>query len=189
MYLYQPCLLTMALHAWSFEQTEGKVRWLRILFPLGVLAISEWELTFTGISIYPSAVLLPVLFLLGRCRAVAWPEVLAAALLGGLLCWKTADAWPLLPGLMVLCGALLMISILLLCCEWEDRRLACALGGLVFELFFCLREYMLFSFCVLRFGSRQSLELSTTAICVYAVFETLRLAVGHKGKGAASAGK
>ena len=59
------------------------------------------------------------------------------------------------------------------CRDRDDRFLACAIGSLLFELFFCLREYMLFSFCVVRLGSREALSLSTSSICLYTVLEEL----------------
>ena len=188
MYLYQPCLLTVALHAWAFTKRAGRARWLSILFPLGILGISEWELTFTGMFLYPSALLLPALFLLDRRSSVVWLETLTAALLGGFLCWRAADAWPLLPGLSILCGALLLTPIMLICHNRDDRRLASALGGLAFELFFCLKEYMLFSFCVVRLGSRQSLDVCTAALCMCAAFEAVHLAVSSGRKRAETAG-
>ena len=173
MYLYQPCLLILALYAWAFEPVEREGRRLRALFPLALLAVSELELTFARIMIYPAALLLPVLFLLKRDRTVAWAEVLTASLLGGFLCWKAADSWPLFPGLTFLCGILLLAATVLLCRQRGDRLLACAIGGLFFELFFCLREYTLFSFCVIRMGSRDGLSLAASTHCLYAVLEQL----------------
>ncbi|MBQ6866931.1 MAG: hypothetical protein IJO15_08845 [Clostridia bacterium] len=73
-----------------------------ILFSLLSLALSEVEIGGTYLSLYPAALLLPVPFLLSIDKE-AWPEVLAAAFFGGMLCWKAADAWPLLPGVMLLC--------------------------------------------------------------------------------------
>ena len=177
MYLYQPCLLTMALYAWAFDRGTEERRWLRVLTPLAILALSEWELTFAGARMYPSAWLLTLSFLLEKGRSISWAEVLTASLLGGLICWKAADAWPLLWGILPLCGALLLGPILLLCKGREDRLFACALGGMVFELCFCLREYMLFSYCVIRLGSRDGLSLGTVGICVYEVAEQVRWGV------------
>lgn len=175
MYLYQPCLLTMTLYAWAFDTDKGKGHWLRLLFPLVVLAVSEWELTYTCLWLYPAALLLPVLFLWRKPKMVAWAEVLTAALFGGLLCWKIGDLWPLLPALMLLSVALMLAPIYLLCRSREDRLLAFAFGGLVYELFFCLREYMLFSFCVIRLGSREALSLGTAAVCASLLLEQVRL--------------
>lgn len=171
LYLYQPCLLTLFLYAWAFEETRSRRHWLRILFPLAVLLLSGWELQFTRISIYPAAMLLPVRYAVRKVPAAAWTEVLCAAILGGLLCWKAADAWPLLPGLGVLCGALMMIPVCLLCRGREDRFLACALGGLCFELFFCIKEYLLFSYAIVRLGSREGLSVASAALCCLGLLE------------------
>ncbi len=178
----------MALYAWAFEPANGTPRWCRILFPVTVLTVSEWELTFRQIGLYPAALLLPILFLLNRFRAVAWPDVLTGALLGGLLSWKAADLWPLFSGSALLCAILVLVPAILLCGNRDDRLLACVLGSLAFELFFCLREYMLFSFCVVRLGSRDALDLSTAALCLYVVLDTLLHALHLKGKSIVSVG-
>ena len=175
MYLYQPCLLTLALYVWAWE----KDRRFRILLPLVILLASEWELILGRIWLYPAAMLLPVMFLTKR-PSVAWAEVLTSSILGGLLCWKAADRWPLLPGRMLLCAALLIIPALFLCRGREARLLACALGSLLYELFFCLREYVLFSFCTIRLGSREELSLGTAAVCLYLATEQVLLAVRTK---------
>ena len=182
MYLYQPCLLTLSLHAWAF----GRESRLRILLPLAVLAVSEWELLYTQIWLYPAAMLLPLPFLLGRARAVAWAEVWTASLLGGAVSWKAADLWPLLPGSTLLCAALLLVPAIFLCRSREDKLLACALGSLFFELFFCLREYILFSFCVIRLGSREALSLGAAALCLYHALEQARRVVRIREKRAVS---
>lgn len=171
----------MALYAWGFDGKRGAGRWLRALAPLVILAISEWELTFDPVSLYPAALLLPLLCLPGRVRTVPWAEALTASFLGGLVCWKAADAWPLLPGLGLLCAVLLLIPILPLCRSREDRLLACALSGLLFELFFCLREYMLFSYCLIRLGSRDSLSLSAASVCLYILLDEA-LAMLRRGR-------
>lgn len=171
MYLYQPCLLSMALYAWACDDPK-KSRW-RILAPLIVLALSEWELSHARFSLYPAAMGIPMLFLWGRIRTAAWAEVLTASLLGGLICWKAADAWPLLSISWLMLPLLLLAPTAVLCRDREDRCLACAIGGLFFELFFCLREYMLFSFCVVRLGSRGGLSLGASSICLYMLLEQL----------------
>lgn len=188
MYLYQPCLLAMSLYAWAFERTEMPKRRLRILCPLAILAISEWEVTFTKVGLYPAGLLLVLFFIGLQLRSVCWAEVLTASLLGGLLSWKAADAWPLLPGSPLLCASLLLAPIILLCRSREDRLAACALGSLFFELFFCLREYMLFSFFVGRLGSRDALSLASSAICLYHVFEQVCHGVHRRIKDAISIG-
>ena len=175
MYLYQPCLLTMALYAWAFDTHKGKGHWLRLLLPLVFLSISEWELTYTRLWLYPAALLMPVLFLRREPQMVAWGEVLTAAFFGGLLCWKIGDFWPLFPALTMLRVALMLVTVCLLCRNREDRLLACTLSGLFCELFFCLSEYMFFSFCVIRLGSREALSLSTTVICTGLLLEQVRL--------------
>lgn len=185
MYLYQPCLLTLTLYAWAFDRSKGKGRILRIAAPLLLLLASEWELTFSRIYLYPAALLFPAVFLFDAKRSIAWAEVLTAALLSSLVSWKAADAWPLLPGGRLLCAVLLLIPIMLLCRGKEDRLLACSLAGLLYELFFCLKEYMLFSFCIIRLGSRESLNLSTAALCLYGLMEQTILVAG-RGKSIAA---
>ena len=165
----------MALYAWAFDTHKGKGHWLRLLLPLVFLSISEWELTYTRLWLYPAALLMPVLFLWRKPQMVAWTEVLTAALFGGLLYWKIGELWPLFPALMHLSVTLILVPVCLLCRNREDRLLACALSGLFYELFFCLREYMLFSFCVIRLGSREALSLSTAAICADLFLEQVRL--------------
>ena len=179
MYLYQPCLLTLALYAWAFDGTP-KGRRLRIWAPVGLLFLSEWALCYERVEIYPAALLLPALYGAGRARTVSWAEVLTAAILGGLICWKVGDAWPLMPALTLLCSSLLLIPVMTVCRAREDRLLACALGSLLFELFACLREYMLFSFCVVRLGSREALSLGAAALCLYALSEQVIRALNRR---------
>ncbi|MBR0207120.1 MAG: hypothetical protein IJQ45_10315 [Clostridia bacterium] len=182
MYLYQPCLLILSLCAWAFcDKNDGR-RWRKILFPLGILAISWWELRFARITVYPAALLLLIPFLpLGR-RFAAWAEVLTAALIGGFLSWKAADTWPLFAGMTLLSAVLLYIATIPLCRDGMDRRLACALGGLFYELFFCLKEYTLFAFCVIRLCSRESLSLTAAALCLAAIHEQMRQELNEREK-------
>ena len=107
---------------------------------------------------------------------------MAASIMGGLLCWKVADTWPLFYGSILVCGAMLLIPICFMCRNREDRLLACAVGGLVFELFFCLREYVLFSYCEIRMGSREGLNLSTVTICLYDLLKQTYLRFISKNK-------
>lgn len=178
----------MALYAWAFDDSCRRRRYICILVPLVFLAMSEWELSFTQLYLYPAALLLPMLCFVGKNRTVAWEEVLTAAIIGGLVCWKIADKWPLFWGTRPLCAILLLIPTLILCRERGDRFLACAFGSLIFELFACLREYMLFSFCVLRLGSREALSLGASSICLYAAFEQIVLAVRPRRKPAVPIG-
>ena len=174
MYLYQPCLLAMALYAWACEEnTCGKQRILRGLFPLAILAVSEIELSFRSIQFYPAALLLPLYFLLRSHRSIVWEEVLTAVLLGGFVCWRITDAWPLFGGIIPLCGLLFLIPVKLFCRDRENRFFACALISLVYEWFCCLKEYMLFSYCIIRIGSRDSLSLVTASICIYGLSEQI----------------
>ena len=165
MYLYQPCLLTLALHAWAYDENRIQRR-LRILFSLSILILSGLELTGARVYVYPGALLLPALFSFDRLRSASWAEVLTSSLLGGLLSWKAAYVWPLLPGSKLLCSVLLLIPAAFLIKKQEDRLLACSLGSLIFELLFCLKEYTLFSFCVIRLGSRDALSLGSMAACI-----------------------
>lgn len=174
MYLYQPCLLTLSLYAWAFDEQTGWRRWLSILFPLIILLLSEWELAYATITIYPAALLLPIVFVIRKAQRAALAETLCACILGGLVSWMSADAWPLLPGLTILCAALLLSPVLLLCRNREDRRLACAFGGLVFELFFCLKEYLLFSYAVVRLGSREGLSVTAAGLCFLCLLERVQ---------------
>lgn len=173
MYLYQPCLLAMALYHWAFDERKGEQHVFRLLFPLVILSLSELEVTFQNVRVYP-AVLLLIVYLIRNPLLIRWEETLTASLIGGLLCWKAADLWPLFPGIIPLCGALLLLPIMLLCREGKDGLLSCVLGSLFFELFFCLKEYMLFSYCVLRLGSRDALSLGTVALCLYVLTERIR---------------
>ena len=180
MYLYQPCLLTLSLYAWAYDTSEHRRRWLRVLFPLAVLAVSEIELIFPSCSVYPASLLWATCFLMRDPRTVEWAETLTAALTGGLVCWKAADLWPLFSGIIPLCAGFLLVPIALLCRSREDRLLACGLGGLVFELIFCLKEHILFSFCVLRLGSRDGLSLAAGTACLYCLLEQVQRIVRVK---------
>ena len=164
----------MALYHWAFDERKGKQHASHLLFPLVILVLSELELPFQDFQIYPSALLLPIGLLIDSRGSVCWEETLTASLIGGLLCWKAADLWPLFPGIIPLCGALLLLPVVLLCREGKDGLLSCALGSLFFELFFCLKEYLLFSYCVLRLGSRDALSLGTVALCLYVLTERIQ---------------
>ncbi len=185
MYLYQPCLLSLALLSWAMDGPGSKVHRRMVLFSLLSLSLSEVEAGGTYLSLYPAALLLPVPFLLSMNKE-AWPEVLAAAFFGGMLCWKAADAWPLLPGVMLLCGMLLPMPACLLCRGEAETLLSICLGSLCFELFFCLREYVLFSFCVVRLGSREELSLGALSLLLYQLFAWIYPAVSHGRKDALS---
>ena len=188
MYLYQPCLLSMALYAWAFDRSEAKGRWLRILFPLMILALSELEFTFVRVSLYPAVLILPTICFFEKSRSPDRIGVLTAALLGGFLCWKAADLWPLLPARPLLCASLSALTACSICRSRNERRLACALAGSFYELFFCLREYTLFSFCVIRLGSRDALSLSAAALCLCLLWERLPIVRFSKNKRTVSAG-
>ncbi len=163
----------MALFAWAGGNGGKKQIIQRILFPLAILSVSEIELSYQNIRVYPAALLLSIGYLIRSHHSIAWEEVTTAALIGAFICWKTADAWPLLPGILLLCGALLLVPIALLCHDREERFFAIALGTLFYEWFFCLKEYMLFSFCVVRIGSKDSLSLGTAAMCLYGLIEPI----------------
>ena len=163
----------MALYAWGFEAPGRRSRYLLMAIPVLVLVVSGWELSFPRLEVYPAVLLLPFAYCLGRARSVSWAEVLAAAIIGGLICWKIGDRWPLFCGTSTLCAASLLIPSVGFCKDREDRFLACAMGSLLSELFFCLREYMLFSFCVVRLGSREALSLGASSACLYMVTEEL----------------
>ena len=167
MYLYQPCLLSLSLYAWAFCEAPNGRRRMLTLFPLFLLLVSEAEWTGAYLQLYPAGLLLPGLFLERKRKPIDWPGVLSAAILSGLLGWKLGDAFPLSP-LVTPLGALLMLGpIAFLCRQERDRRLAICLAGLAYELFFCLREYVLFSYCLIRLGSRAGLSLSAAALCAY----------------------
>lgn len=187
MYLYQPCLLSMVLSAWAFDLSPKKWHMLMIWLPLLILAISEIEVSCARISLYPSALLLPV-FSFTRIRHADWAGISAAALLGGFLCWKIVDLWPLLSVRLLISASIMSFTVWILCRSKEDRNLACAMGGVFFELFFCLREYTLFSFCVIRLGSRDALSLVTASLCLRFLVNQLRLVLFSKRKHAVSIG-
>ena len=77
----------MALYAWGFESPGTRGRYLHMAIPALLLAVSGWELSFLRLEVYPTALLLPAAFCLGRVRTVSWAEVLTAAVVGGLICW------------------------------------------------------------------------------------------------------
>ena len=173
LYLYQPCLLSLSLFSCAFFEPKTEKPAAKSLWYLGILAVSELELTFSNVKLYPAALLLSLLLGIGRARRIAWSEVLTASVLSGLICWKVSDVCPLFPSLTLLCALMLMIPILLICREREDRFLGCAIGGLFYELFFCLREYLLFSFCVIRLGSRDGLSITAAAHLMYIMLDEL----------------
>jgi hypothetical protein len=54
------------------------------------------------------------------------------------------------------------------------RLCACALGGIVCELGFCLQEYFLFTYARWRIGSALGLSISAFSMClVYGVYGIL----------------
>jgi len=167
LYLFQPCLLSLALFVWAFGDRERDLSRRMILVSLLSLSLSEVEMEGTGLSVYPAGLVLLVPFLSDVHRRGSWPEVLIAAFFGGLLCWRVADAIPLQPGLLLLCAMLLSAPVCLICRERAEAQLALGLGSLFFELFFCLREYMLFSFCVIRLGSREGLSLASLSMLLF----------------------
>ena len=171
MYLYQPCLLSIALYSWAFEKTDKKNRWSRILLILLVLIVSRWEFVSDRIGAYPAAVLLPLCFIWENRRTAVFIEIVTAALFGGILCWKVMDTWPLFTGKVLLCAGLLLVPVTIICTNRSDKLAACALCGLFYEAFLCCAEYVLFSFCVIRFGSHDALNIGTAAICLYMVLE------------------
>ena len=87
---------------------------------------------------------------------------------------------------MLLCGMLLPIPACLLCRGEAETLLSICLGSLCFELFFCLREYMLFAFCVVRLGSREGLSVGALSLLLYQLCASIYSALSRCRKDALS---
>ncbi|MBQ7277987.1 MAG: hypothetical protein IJR17_02115 [Clostridia bacterium] len=169
MYLYQPCLIALALYLWA----EGDSRRERLggLLPLGVLIISDPSVALGPIILYPAGLLSILLAFLKKPRHLSLSVI--GAVLGGMICWKVADRFPLMPGLLWLCGGVLA-ACCFLCPEPVSKLQCAALGSLLFEVMFCLREYMLFGYCQLRLSSKDSLSAFAASVCLLIVVNGLK---------------
>lgn len=166
MYFYQPALMTLVafliaggeLHSISPKQR----RYFATLFLLTLIVSAIGKVKGEGSTIFPAAlVLLAGSFLTLRGH---WERVLLSGLFGGVAAWKLADLLPLFFEPALLSGLALSLFVLLYCKRIEERFCACALGGIAYELSFCLQEYFLFSYCHLRLGSLEGLSVSAMSL-------------------------
>lgn len=168
MYFYQPALITLA----AFLTAGGELysifpkrrRYFATLFLLTLVMSAIGKVEGEEITIFPAALVLLVGSFLTLRRH--WERVLLSGLFGGVAAWKLADLFPLLFEPALLSGLALGLFVLLYCKTAEECFCACALGGIAYELSFCLQEYFLFSYCRLRLGSFNGLSISTVGLCV-----------------------
>lgn len=173
MYLYQPALL--ALTAWMAAGLFPLSRKRRALYTamfLLTLAASFLRVEKPNWALFPAALLL-LAGSAGFCRG-HWFRILLAGVFGGAAAWRLTDLFPLcqegaLPGSLCLC-----LFVLLYVRDIPGRLCACALGGVVCELGFCLQEYFLFTYARWRIGSALGLSISAFSMClVYGVYGIL----------------
>lgn len=132
------------------------------LFLLTLVVSAIGEVEGEEITIFPAALVL----LAGSLVAMGkhWERVLLSGLFGGVAAWKIADLFLPFFEPALLSGLALSLFVILYCKSMEERFCACALGGIAYELSFCLQEYFLFSFCHLRFGSLDGLSVSAMSL-------------------------
>lgn len=167
MYFYQPAFITLV----AFLTAGGELypislkrrRYFVTLFLLTLVISAIGKVEGEEITIFPAALVLLVGSFLTLRRH--WERVLLSGLFGGVAAWKIADLFPLLFEPALLSGLVLSLFVLLYCKTMEERFCACALGGIAYELSFCLQEYFLFSYCRLRLGSFNGLSISTAGLC------------------------
>lgn len=173
MYLYQPALL--ALTAWTAAGLFPLSRKRRALYTamfLLTLAASFLRVEKPNWALFPAALLL-LAGSAGFCWG-HWSRILLAGVFGGAAAWRLTDLFPLclegaLPGSLCLC-----LFVLLYVRDIPGRLCACALGGIVCELGFCLQEYFLFTYARWRIGSALGLSISAFSMClVYGVYGIL----------------
>lgn len=168
MYFYQPALITLVAFLIAggelYSISLKRRRYFVTLFLLTLVVSAVGKVEGEGSTIFPAAlVLLAGSFLTLRRH---WERVLLAGLFGGVAAWKLADLLPLFFEPALLSGLGLSLFVLLYCRSIEERFSACALGGIAYELSYCLQEYFLFSYCRLRLGSFNGLSISTVGLCV-----------------------
>lgn len=166
MYFYQPALITLVAFLIAggelYSISLKRRRYFVTLFLLTLVASAIGKVEGEGSTIFPAAlVLLAGSFLTLRSH---WERVLLAGLFGGVAAWKLADLLPLFFEPALLSGLALSLFVLLYCKRIEERFCACALGGIAYELSFCLQEYFLFSYCHLRLGSLEGLSVSAMSL-------------------------
>lgn len=165
MFFYQPALFAgiVFMAAGLLPFSKKKRLYYGALFLL-TLMLSFWgELKWENVTLFPAALLL----MIGTAIPVKghWERVLLSGLFGGVAAWKLTDWVPLffepaLPG-----GLALILFVWLYCKGAEERFCACALGGITYELSFCLQEYFLFSYCRVRLGSPNGVSISAMGLC------------------------
>lgn len=166
MYFYQPALITLATFLTAggdlYLVSRNRRRYFTALFLLTLVVSAIGEVEREGITIFPAALLL----LVGSLFAVEkhWERVLLSGLFGGVAAWKIADLFLSFFEPALLSGLGLSLFVILYCKSVEERFCACALGGIAYELSFCLQEYFLFSYCRLRFGSLDGLSVSAMSL-------------------------
>lgn len=167
MYFFQPALLTlcglMAADGTLFSFTRKRQLCFVALFLLTLCASAMGEGVWENFTVFPAALVL----MLGTMAMASgrWERILLSGLFGGIAAWKLADMFPLFFELALLGGLALSLFTLLYCKSLEERFCACALGGIVYELCFCLQEYFLFTYCRIRLGSSGGLSISTMSMC------------------------
>lgn len=166
MYFYQPALITLVAFLIAggelYSISLKRRRYFVTLFLLTLVASAIGKVEGEGSTIFPAAlVLLAGSFLTLRSH---WERVLLAGLFGGVAAWKLADLLPLFFEPALLSGLALSLFVLLYCRSMVERFCACALGGIAYELSFCLQEYFLFSYCHLRLGSLEGLSVSAMSL-------------------------
>lgn len=171
MYFFQPCLLTLlaflAAHNDLLGLSKGQRRHYGILLVL-VLVLSfagEWK--WENFTLFPAT--LALLAGTGIKAGKHWERILLSGLFGGVAAWKIGDTFPLVFEPALLSGLALGLFVLLYCKGVEERFCACAIGGIAYELGFCLQEYFLFSYCRWRLGSPVGLSISAMGLCTVLV--------------------
>lgn len=171
MYFFQPCLLTLLAFLLADKEllafSKGQRRYFiaLLLFVLGLSVLGEWE--WENFTLFPAGVVLLVGTGIGARKH--WERILLSGLFGGIAAWKVADLYPLFFEPALLSGLALGVFVLLYCKGTEERFCACALGGIAYELGFCLQEYFLFTYCRFRLGSFNGLSVSTMGLWVVMV--------------------
>lgn len=157
----------MAAGGTLFQITRKRRLCFAALFLLTLCASAIGEGIWENFTVFPAAVVL----MLGTMVMTRghWERILLSGLFGGVAAWKLADMFPLFFEPALLGGLALSLFALLYCKRLEERFSACALGGIVYELCFCLQEYFLFTYCRIRLGSFGGLSISAMSLCTVTV--------------------
>lgn len=165
MFFYQPALFAIIVFIAAGLLPFSKRRRLYYggLFLLALGLSFLGELKWENVTLFPAALLL----LIGTAIPVKghWERVLLSGLFGGIAAWKLTDWMPLFFEPALLGGVALILFVWLYSKGEEERFCACALGGVVYELSFCLQEYFLFSYCRVRLGSPGGVSSSAMGFC------------------------